>query len=219
MNGAGRLSAQMRKLGSTLILAPLLVVLVAVLGAGGTEERGIAIVCLGDSLTEGFGVAPEHSWPSLIHDRLIGDHPDVRIINAGISGATSASAVACLRWHLRARPEIRILELGANDGLRGVETEATRKNLRDAIELAKENGVKVLLAGMKLPPNYGPEYTERFERIFPELAEEMQVALIPFLLEGVAGDPSLNLPDRIHPNARGYERVAENVLEHLLPML
>jgi acyl-CoA thioesterase-1 len=179
-------------------------------GAAASTEPVTTILCLGDSLTEGYGLAPEHAYPSVLERRLL---------NGGISGSTSASAVSRLEWQLRAAPDILILALGGNDGLRGLDLAATRRNLSAAIELAKGRGVRVVLAGMKLPPNYGPAYTGDFERLFPELAAEHDVALIPFLLEGVAARPGLNLPDGIHPNAEGYLRVAENVLEVLLPML
>lgn len=178
------------------------------------------VVCLGDSLTEGLGVAPERSWPSLLEQRLRADgRPALRVVNAGISGSTSASALSRLRWQLAAKPDFLILALGANDGLRGLSLDETEKNLADAIALAKSADVAVVLAGMQIPPNYGPEYTGRFRALFPTLAERFDVALIPFLLEGVAARPELNLPDGIHPNAEGYERVVENVLAVLVPLL
>jgi acyl-CoA thioesterase-1 len=195
----------------------LAVLLCGPLGAASAEP---VILCLGDSLTEGFGVAPEHSFPSLLERRLrAAGRPEARVINAGISGSTSASAAARLRWQLRAEPDLLILALGANDGLRGVDLSTTRRNLDEAIALASSAGVRVVLAGMKLPPNYGPAYTRGFESLFPELARQHGIPLIPFLLEGVAARPELNLADGIHPNARGYERVVENVLAVLLPLL
>jgi acyl-CoA thioesterase-1 len=177
------------------------------------------VVCLGDSLTEGYGVEAEDAFPSVVERRLRDRGHDVRIVNAGISGATSASGVSRLQWQLRAAPELLILALGGNDGLRGIDPVSTRKNLASAIELARSRGVKVILAGMRLPPNYGPDYVAAFERIFPELAREYELPLIPFLLENVAAQPHLNLPDGIHPNAAGYERVADNVLPVLEPLL
>jgi acyl-CoA thioesterase-1 len=178
------------------------------------------IVCLGDSLTEGFGVAPERSYPSLLQTRLReAGREHTRVVNAGISGSTSASAVSRLRWQLKAQPDWVILALGANDGLRGLDLAETEKNLADAITLAKSQGVKVVLAGMQIPPNYGPDYTRRFRALFPELARRFDVVLIPFLLEGVAARPELNLSDGIHPNAAGYEQVVANVLDVLLPLL
>jgi len=180
----------------------------------------VTVLCLGDSLTEGYGVAPEEAFPAVLERRLHAlGRPDLRVVNAGISGSTSSSAIARLRWQLRARPAVLILSLGANDGLRGQDLEHTRSELAGAIDLALESGVRVLLAGMQLPTNFGPDYRQRFARLYPELAEEKRVALVPFLLEGVAAHPELNLPDGIHPNAEGHLRVAENVLPHLLPLL
>ncbi len=185
----------------------------------GAANAGTTVVCLGDSLTEGYGVAPEESYPSLLQEHFDARGLDVRVVNAGVSGSTSASAVSRLRWQLRAKPDFVVLALGANDGLRGVEPAATRRNLQSAIAVAKEAGIRVVLVGMKLPPNYGPEYLREFERIFPELASENGLPLVPFLLEGVAADPSLNLADGIHPNALGYRIVVENVLATLAPLL
>jgi len=195
------------------------VLLFACAGVARAADRERVIVCLGDSLTEGFGLAPERAYPTLVERMLRERGHAVRVVNAGISGSTSASAVSRLRWQLRSRPEIVVIALGGNDGLRGVDVEATRANLSAAIELARQSGARVLLAGMKLPPNYGREYTAAFEAIFPALASKHGVSLLPFLLEGVAADPALNLPDGIHPNERGAEIVARNVFASLLPML
>ena len=195
------------------------VLLFACAGVARAADRERVIVCLGDSLTEGYGLAPERAYPTLVERMLRERGHAVRVVNAGISGSTSASAVSRLRWQLRSRPEIVVIALGGNDGLRGVDVEATRTNLSAAIELARQSGARVLLAGMKLPPNYGREYTAAFEAIFPALASKHGVSLLPFLLEGVAADPALNLPDGIHPNERGAEIVARNVFASLLPML
>ncbi len=174
---------------------------------------------LGDSLTEGYGVAQEESFPSLLEKKLRERGKNVQIINAGIGGSTSASGLARLRWHLREKPDIMILALGANDGLRGLKPDEIKKNLAAVIQLAKKNGIRVVLAGMKMPPNYGAQYTAAFERVFTELAREEKVAFIPFLLEGVGGVPSLNQPDGIHPNEKGHEKIADHVLKHLIPIL
>ena len=187
------------------------------MGAALPDER--VVVCLGDSLTEGYGLAPEQSYPSLVERMLRERGQAVRVVNAGVSGSTSASAASRLRWQLRSQPDVVVIALGANDGLRGVDVAATESNLSAAIDLAKQSGARVLLAGMKMPPNYGPDYTAAFEAIFPALAKQYRVALLPFLLEGVAANPDLNLPDGIHPNARGTEIVARNVFAALLPML
>ena len=180
----------------------------------------LTILCLGDSLTEGYGLEPDHAYPAVLEQRLHAEgYSRVRVINAGISGSTSASAVRRLEWQLRANPDVLILELGANDGLRGVPVEETRKNLTAAIALAQQKGTRVVLAGMQMPPNYGPDYTREFARVFAELGEQPGVTLIPFFLEGVAGVPRLNLPDGIHPNAEGYRIVVDNLLPQLLPLL
>ena len=199
------------------ICAALLAWCIALPHAASADER--VVVCLGDSLTEGYGLAPEQSYPSLLERMLRERGQTVRVVNAGVSGSTAASAASRLRWQLRSRPDVVVIALGGNDGLRGVDVAATRANLSTAIDLARESGARVLLAGMKIPPNYGPEYTAAFEAVFPALAKQHGVALLPFLLEGVAANPELNLPDGIHPNARGTEIVARNVLAALLPLL
>lgn len=208
-----------RRLARVLWLA-LAVLLAALAIPSAADEAPVTVLCLGDSLTEGYGIDPSLAYPALLEARLHErGYEHVRVVNAGISGSTSASAITRLRWQMRAKPDVLILELGANDGLRGVSVEDTRKNLEGAITLAKERGVRVLLAGMQMPPNYGPEYTREFRRIFTDIAERLTVPLIPFFLEGVAGRPRLNLPDGIHPTAEGYRIVVDNLLPHLLPLL
>jgi acyl-CoA thioesterase-1 len=178
------------------------------------------IVCLGDSLTEGLGVDPEQAWPDLLQRALRRNgFPRAELINAGVSGSTSASASQRLRWQLRSKPDIVILALGANDGLRGISPPEMKKNLAAAIDLAQSNGITVLLAGMKMPPNYGPEFTREFESVFTSLAAEKKLPLIPFLLEGVAAEPKLNLLDGIHPNPDGYVVIAKLVEQYLRPLL
>lgn len=188
------------------------------LAAGG----GVKVLLLGDSLTEGYGVAEEATYAANMERSLKAlGRPDVTLRNAGIGGSTSASGLARLRWHLREKPppSVLVLALGANDGLRGADPAGIKKNLRAVIRHARENRLKVLLAGMKIPPNYGRDYAARFEAVYAELAREEKVPLIPFLLAGVAADPELNLPDGIHPNEKGYRIVADTVLRHLLPLL
>lgn len=170
------------------------------------------ILFLGDSLTEGYRLSKEESYPSLVEEKLKLKHPKVKVINGGVSGATTASGLKRLDWYLKAKPDIMVLALGANDGLRGLKIEQTSKNLSLVIEKAQERGMKVILAGMKMPTNYGEPYRTNFEKVFTDLARKYKIKLIPFLLEGVGGNPKLNLPDGIHPNAQGYEVVAKNVL-------
>lgn len=177
---------------------------------------------IGDSLTEGYNLSREQSYPFLVEQKLVAKgYSDLKVTNGGVSGATSASAISRLKWHLRSKEKwtVLILALGANDGLRGIDPSATKSNLLGAIKLAKENNIQVLLAGMKVPPNYGQDYAKKFETLFTDLAKQEKVPLIPFLLKDVGGEPSKNLPDGIHPNAEGYKIVADTVLSHLEPLL
>ncbi len=177
------------------------------------------ILCLGDSLTEGYGVPIEKSWPSLLQEHL--KKQNVKVLNSGISGATSASGPSRLKWHLKSpeKPDIMILALGANDGLRGQPVAAMKENLSKTIIMAKDAGIRPVLAGMRIPPNYGQVYADSFEKVFIDLAKEHSITLIPFLLDGVAAQKDLNLPDGIHPNPKGYEIVIKNVLKVVEPML
>lgn len=177
------------------------------------------IVFLGDSLTEGYGISRTAAFPHRVGEKLKAKGHDVEVINAGISGSTTASAVSRVKWILKGKPDLLVLALGGNDGLRGLSLKKMKQNLSDAIDLAEKKHVPVLLAGMKIPPNYGKQYTRDFEKAFSELAREKRVALIPFLLEGVGGERDLNLPDGIHPNEKGHEKMADTVLKHLLPLL
>jgi acyl-CoA thioesterase-1 len=173
------------------------------------------LLALGDSLTEGYGVARDKAYPALVEQKLKQAGLNWQVINAGISGSTSSSAPNRLKWQLRQKPDAMILALGANDGLRGLKISETEKNLSIAIEMAQKNGVRVFLFGMKLPTNYGDEYRKDFEAMFQRVSKKYSVPLLPFFLDRVAGDPKLNLPDGIHPNEKGYEIVAENVFKFL----
>jgi acyl-CoA thioesterase-1 len=177
------------------------------------ESEKDVILFFGNSLTAGMGLEPSEAFPALIQNRLDSLNYDYEVINAGLSGETTASGKNRINWVLNQNVDVFVLELGANDGLRGIPLEETRKNLQDIINTVKEKNpdTKIVLAGMQIPPNMGEEYTTEFRNIFPELAEENNVELIPFLLEGVAGDPELNQQDGIHPTAKGYEIVADNV--------
>jgi acyl-CoA thioesterase I len=178
------------------------------------------IVFLGDSLTEGLGLEESEAYPSLIAARLAADgRDDVEVINAGVSGATSASGLSRLQWYARAKPDLLLLALGANDGLRGLDINDMKANLAETIEFAQANGIKVALAGMLVPPNMGPDYTSAFAQVFPDLAAQYALPLLPFLLDGVAAVPELNQADGIHPNAAGAKIVANTVYSFLLPLL
>ncbi len=167
------------------------------------------LVALGDSLTEGYGIEKEKAYPALVEKKLLDKGYKIKIFNAGISGSTTASAPSRLKWLLKSKPNIIFIALGANDGLRGIAIETTKQNLKDAIQIAKKANIKVWLAGMKLPPNYGASYTSKFEATFQEIAKEEDIPLLPFLLEGVAGHAELNQPDGIHPNEKGHQKLAD----------
>jgi acyl-CoA thioesterase-1 len=177
------------------------------------------VVFLGDSLTAGLGLPPELSFPALIQERIDARGLPFAVVNAGVSGDTSAGGLRRLEWALQGRPRVLVVALGGNDGLRGLPPEELRKNLAVIIERAQQAGIEVILAGMEAPPNNGPDYTARFRRVYPELARTYEVPLIPFLLEGVAGDPALNQADGIHPNPDGARRVADTVWQALEPVL
>lgn len=171
---------------------------------------------LGDSLTEGYGVKKENAYPALVEKKLHADgKTEWKVVNAGISGSTSASALSRVKWVSKSQPKILFLALGANDGLRGLPNSSTKKNLQAAIHYAKEQGIKVFLAGMMMPPNYGKEYTKSFEKIFPELAKAENIPLLPFLLQDVGGISKLNQTDGIHPNEAGHKIIATHVYDFL----
>ncbi len=200
------------------ILCPLLILFNLLVPHSHSAAQTL-IVALGDSLTEGFGVSREEAYPNLVEKGLIRKGYSVRIINAGISGSTSASAPSRMQWFLRVKPDIVILALGGNDGLRGLSIKHMKKNLGKAIKLAKSNNIRVLLAGMQLPLNYGQDYTKSFRNTFFELAEQYNLPMIPFLLEDVGNVPILNLPDGIHPNPEGHEIISRTVIKNLEPLL
>lgn len=193
----------------------LLLFLPSLLFAAETKK----LVILGDSLTEGLGVAKSAAFPDLLEKKIKASGKDWTVINAGISGATSASGMSRLKWQLKSKPDLVILALGANDGLRGVDVKSTEKNLSDTIELAQKEKIKVILAGMLLPPNYGAQYSKDFKAIYEHLAKKYSLQKIPFLLEGVAGDPKLNQADGIHPNEKGHKVIAENVFKAIKGLL
>jgi acyl-CoA thioesterase-1 len=176
------------------------------------------IAVLGDSLTAGLGVAKAAAYPSLLQERLDAAGLDFEIVNAGVSGDTSAGGLARLDWALDGDVRILIVALGGNDGLRGLPAEELQSNLAQIIQKAQLRGITVLLAGMEAPPNYGRDYIVSFHKVYPALAATYHVALVPFLLQGVAGDEALNQRDGIHPTAAGARIVADNVWAVLKPI-
>jgi acyl-CoA thioesterase-1 len=170
-------------------------------------------------LTAGLGVAAEEAYPARLQHQLNAQGFRFRVINAGVSGDTTAGGLRRVDWVLKGRPDFVILELGGNDGLRGLNLQETRANLERIIQRCQDASVRVILAGMKLPPNYGADYTKDFEAIYPALAKQYRLTLIPFFLDGVAGSASLNQADGIHPTSEGYRIIADKVLETLIPLL
>jgi len=178
------------------------------------------ILFLGDSLTAGFGVEQEEAFPTLIDQMLRQKgYLNITVINAGISGSTTASAVSRLKWYARMKPDILFLALGANDGLRGLSLKAMEQNLKSAIDIALAAGMEVILAGMEIPPNYGVEYSTNFRNVFKTIAEKQRVTLMPYLLKDVGGFEDLNQPDGVHPNAEGCKIIAVNVLPYIIEKL
>jgi len=186
-----------------------------------TATDAKTILFFGNSLTAGYGLDTEESFPALIQDRLDSLGLNYTAINSGLSGETTSGGLNRLNWVLNQKVDVFVLELGANDGLRGIPLKETRTNLQSIIDLVKEKNpnTEIILAGMQIPPNMGQDYTTEFRKIYPELAEENDVKLIPFILDGVAGIPDLNLPDGIHPTAEGQKIVRENIWEVLKDVL
>jgi len=185
-----------------------LLMLVAAADAG---ERPV-VLALGDSLTAGYGLAPGKAFPAQLQVALAGNGIDAKVINGGVSGDTSAGGLARLDWLLGDKPDLVIVELGANDGLRGLDPDGTRDNLDRIIMRIRETGAHVLLTGMVAPPNLGSDYGERFNAIYPALAQKHGTAFYPFFLDGVAMDPALNQQDGIHPTAEGVAMIVEKIL-------
>ncbi len=176
------------------------------------------LLILGDSLTEGYGVEPEQAYPALLDSLMQARFPGAKVIGGGVSGATSAGAIRRLEWYARSRPEWVMLALGSNDGLRGIPIEETRKNLDSTIRFCQKRGWKVILAGLKVPPNYGAEYASAFTGIFDSLASQYGLPYFPFLLDGVAGNPKMNQGDGIHPNVPGHALMAKQLFQFLIPL-
>ena len=177
------------------------------------------VVFLGDSLTAGLGLGAEQAFPALVAAELAERGLPIRAVNAGVSGDTSAGGLRRVDWLLRQHPDVVVVALGANDALRGQPVAGIEANLREIVTRARAAGARVLLVGIQVPPSYGDDYARAFAAVYPRLAGELGVPLLPFLLEGVGGDPDLNLADGIHPNEEGHRRVAALVTSHLEPLV
>jgi acyl-CoA thioesterase-1 len=192
-----------------------LVLLITGLGSAVAADRTPAILAFGDSITAGFGLPPEEAFPARLEARLRGQGIAAHVVNAGKSGDTTAGGLARIDWALADKPDVVILELGANDALRGIDPAAVRANLEAMISRIQASGAKLLLTGMLAPSNWGEDYRRDFDRIYPELAQAHGVALYPFLLDGVAMDARLNQPDGLHPNERGVAVL----VDHIAPLV
>ena len=202
-------------------LLKLMIVLFAPLAGLFAEGEERTILFLGDSLTAGYGLDPAQAYPAVLEEKIRDTGLVWQVVNAGVSGETSAGGLRRIDWLLRRKVDILVLELGANDGLRGIPLDVTKSNLQQVIDRTRKvhPAVEIVIAGMMVPPNLGPDYSTQFRELFVELAEENQAELIPFLLEGVAGRPELNQSDGIHPTAEGHNIIADTVWETLLPLL
>lgn len=200
------------------MVKPVFAILLLMTGPVSAQKN---ILFFGNSLTAGYGLSPDEAFPAIAGELLQKKGKPVKIINGGLSGETSAGGLTRIDWMLRQPVDIFVLELGANDGLRGLPLEQTRFNLQGIINKvrAKNPNVKIVIAGMMVPPNMGPDYSEKFQQLFKDLAQKNQAILIPFLLDGVAGQAHLNLPDGIHPNVEGHRIVARTVVKYLEPLL
>lgn len=201
-----------------MLMAPLLV---PGAGNGGAPDAPRTVLVLGDSLAAGYGVTPEESWPARLEARIVEAGLPFTVVNAGVSGDTTAGGRRRIAWQLRRPVDLLVVELGGNDGLRGIPPATTRSNLLAIVQAAREKfpDLPVVLAGMQMPPSMGPDFARDFAAVFPEVARETGATLIPHLLDGVGGEPEMNQPDLIHPTAEGHDRVAATAWKTLEPVL
>jgi len=210
----------------SLVFFTLVLSSASILAKSGNDKNSLqdqpkSILFLGDSITAGYGLDQSQAFPALIQDKIDASNLKYNVVNAGLSGETSSGGLRRVGWLFRSKVDVLVLELGANDGLRGIDLSVTKSNLQQIIEKAREANpqVEIIVAGMQVPPNLGQAYTNEFRQIFPDLAKRNNAKLIPFILEGVAGEPTLNLSDGIHPNVEGHRVLADNVWKVLRPML
>lgn len=185
----------------------------------GFQLNAKKLVILGDSLTEGYGVAQEAAFPKLIQKKIDVDKLNWTVVAAGSSGSTSASALGRMKWIAKNKPDLVLILLGSNDALRGLKVDQTENNLSEAINWAKQEKIKIALGQLHAPPNYGKEYFKKFSEIYPRLAKKYKIELVPFLLRSVAGKPDLNQADGIHPNEKGHQIIARDMYADLKPLL
>ena len=183
--------------------------------ASAPQYKGV-IITVGDSLTAGLGVAESDAWPALLENKLQKNGYNWQVINAGISGETSSGTLSRIKWIMTQKPDIVILATGANDGLRGIPVPVIEENISRAMQILQEGNITVVLAGMQIVQNLGPRYTAAFADIYPAVAEKQECVLVPFFLQDVAGEPSLNQADTIHPNEEGHKIISETVYPYIL---
>ena len=180
------------------------------------NAKANTILFLGDSLTEGLGVSKEDAFPKLVETLIQTElKKSIIVINGGVSGSTTSDGLARLKWYLKKKPYLVFVALGANDGLRGLDLKQSQKNLEEIIKYAQESNAKVLLAGMLIPPNYGPEYSERFKKMYLKIKVKYKLKSMTFLLDGIAGKKEFNQRDGIHPNEKGHKHIAKKVFEFI----
>lgn len=182
-------------------------------------EDAPVVAFLGDSITAGLHLAQHEAWPAVLQRRLAREGVPFHVVNGGVSGDTTAGGLSRVAWLTKRTPRVVVVALGGNDGLRGIPLDEVEKNLRAIVAQVRDAGAVPLLLGYRIPPNYGPDYANGFDALYPRLAEELDVAFVPFFMDGVAGEPDLNLPDGIHPTPRGHEILAENVAGALKTLL
>ena len=204
-------------LGGLLLLVQVVAACSTQPTASAGEER--VVLAFGDSLTSGLGVPADQTYPAQLAARLTREGYDYRVVNAGVSGDTTAGGLRRVDWALRLRPEVVIVELGVNDALRGQKLASVRGNLEQIVARFQTSGARVLIAGMRLPPNYGDPYAADFSRLYREVARARDAPLMPFFLDGVGAIPRLNQPDGIHPTAEGYAIVVDRLWPYLVPLL
>lgn len=196
------------------IILILLLITLQIVNAANTKDN--TILFLGDSLTEGLGVNKEDAFPKLVETMIKTElKKNITVINGGVSGSTTSDGLARLQWYLKKKPVLIFVALGANDGLRGLDLKQSQKNLEEIIQYAQESNAKVLLAGMLIPPNYGPEYSDSFKKMYQEIQVKYKLRSMPFLLDGVAGKKELNQRDGIHPNVEGHKYIAKKVFKFI----
>jgi acyl-CoA thioesterase-1 len=198
-----------------------IILLLLMTASAASAQTPKTVVVLGDSIAAGYGVEPEQAYPALLQDKVNAAGMPFKIIDAGVSGDTTTDGLGRLDWLLKRKIDVLIVELGGNDGLRGIPVTTIRSNLQAIIDRAKGKypNIKIIIAGMRMPANLGQDYVDAYAKVFPEVATKNYATLVPFLLQGVGGDPALNQPDGIHPTPEGHKIVAENVWKVLKPIL